>query len=81
MKHLFHPIMGDSKYGDLHQNRALTTHTECSRLMLHAYQLSFVHPKTQQAITIFAPLDEQWQQLCQHFNWPIQHILSGALNG
>jgi tRNA pseudouridine synthase C len=81
MKHLFHPIMGDSKYGDLHQNRALTTHTGCSRLMLHAYQLSFKHPKTQQAITICAPLDEQWQQLCQHFNWPIQHILSGVLNG
>ena len=24
MKHIFHPILGDTQYGDLHQNRALT---------------------------------------------------------
>ncbi len=23
MKHIFHPILGDTQYGDLHQNRAL----------------------------------------------------------
>ena len=32
MKHIFHPILGDTQYGDLHQNRALMSHLGCSRL-------------------------------------------------
>ena len=67
MKHIFHPILGDTQYGDLHQNRALTENTDCSRLMLHAEKLTFVHPLTQQSITLQAGLDEQWQNLMQIF--------------
>ncbi|AKO45433.1 tRNA pseudouridine(65) synthase TruC [[Haemophilus] ducreyi] len=69
MKHLFHPIMGDTKYGDLHQNRRLTEKTGCNRLMLHARLLHFNHPKTLQKITISAPLDQQWQMLFNQFGW------------
>lgn len=69
MKHIFHPILGDTQYGDLHQNRALTEHTGCSRLMLHAEKLTFVHPLTQQSITLQAGLDEKWQNLMQIFQW------------
>lgn len=69
MKHLFHPIMGDTNYGDLHQNRALTEHTGCDRLFLHSNSLSFTHPETLQKIVINAPLDEQWQKLFLQFNW------------
>lgn len=69
LKHLFHPIMGDTKYGDLHQNRALTAHSGCDRLMLHAQSLHFVHPTTSQKIDLFAPLDEQWQTLFSYFGW------------
>lgn len=69
MKHLFHPIMGDTKYGDLHQNRTLTEKTGCDRLMLHSHFLKFTHPKTAQKIEIFAPLDKQWQNLFATFNW------------
>lgn len=69
LKHLFHPIMGDTNYGDLHQNRALTTHTGCDRLFLHANQLSITHPHKLQKITINAPLDSQWQRLFSQFGW------------
>ncbi|MFA9487842.1 MULTISPECIES: tRNA pseudouridine(65) synthase TruC [unclassified Mannheimia] len=69
LKHLFHPIMGDSKYGDLHQNRALNEKSGVSRLMLHAYKLQFQHPKNLQKIEIIAPLDEQWQTLFTFFDW------------
>ena len=69
LKHLFHPIMGDTKYGDLHQNRALSEHSGINRLMLHSHFLRFAHPKTSQKITITAPLDDQWQRLFQFFNW------------
>lgn len=41
MKHIFHPIVGDTSYGDHHQNRAIRQHVGVSRLMLHARQLTF----------------------------------------
>ena len=69
MKHIFHPILGDTQYGDLHQNRALMEHTGCTRLLLHAEKLTFVHPLTQLPMTIQAGLDAQWQNLMQTFQW------------
>ena len=69
MKHIFHPILGDTQYGDLHQNRALTLHLGCSRLFLHSDSLSFIHPITKEQITITAGLDEQWHQLMNQFRW------------
>ena len=69
MKHIFHPILGDTQYGDLHQNRALTSYLGCSRLFLHSDTLSFIHPITKEQITITAGLDEQWHQLMNQFGW------------
>ena len=69
MKHIFHPILGDTQYGDLHQNRALMEHTGCARLLLHAEKLTFVHPLTQRPMIIQAGLDAQWQNLMQTFQW------------
>lgn len=69
LKHLFHPIMGDTNYGDLHQNRALTANIGVDRLFLHAQRLQFDHPHRLQNITLNAPLDQQWQQLFARFGW------------
>ncbi|MDO4697697.1 MAG: tRNA pseudouridine(65) synthase TruC [Pasteurellaceae bacterium] len=69
LKHLFHPIMGDTNYGDLHQNRALIANIGCDRLFLHANELRFTHPKNLQKIAIKAPLDQQWRQLFEQFCW------------
>lgn len=44
LKHVFHPIVGDSTYGDLKQNRAFAAFTGVQRLLLHAQSLAFVHP-------------------------------------
>lgn len=69
LKHIFHPILGDTQYGDLHQNRALTEHTGVQRLMLHAETLAFIHPITKSRLKITALLDEQWQCLFDAFSW------------
>ncbi|MDP8034009.1 tRNA pseudouridine(65) synthase TruC [Pasteurella atlantica] len=69
LKHLFHPIIGDTCYGDLHQNRAFSENSGCHRLFLHSHSLSFVHPKTLQKIEIIAPLDQQWQNAFEFFGW------------
>lgn len=71
MKHIFHPILGDMQYGDLHQNRAFADKTQVSRLMLHAEKLAFHHPITQIRLEIQAGLDEPWQRLLHRFGWDV----------
>lgn len=62
LKRLFHPIIGDSKHGDLRQNRAFEAHFGIKRLFLHASELTIQHPMTQETLTIKAEGDEQWQK-------------------
>lgn len=79
LKHLFHPIIGDTNYGDLHQNRAFSENTGGNRLFLHANQLQFIHPTTLQKIVINAPLDNQWKQIFCQFNWHFPHFFHEQL--
>ena len=69
MSHLRHPIIGDSKHGDLRQNRGVTEHFSTSRLMLHASQLDLVHPVTQVPLSFKAKWDEQWMAILTQFGW------------
>lgn len=71
MKHIFHPILGDTQYGDLHQNRAFTEHSEVKRLMLHAETLVFIHPVTQETIKLTAGLDTHWLKVLSMFDWTL----------
>ncbi|MGC7589842.1 tRNA pseudouridine(65) synthase TruC [Bisgaard Taxon 46] len=71
MKHIFHPILGDTQYGDLHQNRAFTEHSEVKRLMLHAETLVFIHPITQETIKLTAGLDTDWLKVLDMFGWEL----------
>jgi len=56
MKHLRHPIVGDTSHGDGKHNTMFREHFAINRLLLHAEYLSFIHPKTEQKIEIHAPL-------------------------
>lgn len=71
MKHVFHPIIGDTSYGDHHQNRAIREHFGVHRLMLHAYRLRFLSLETGEILTITAPLDNNWHRLFTAFNWSL----------
>lgn len=71
LKHLFHPIIGDTNYGDLHQNRAFSAYTGVDRLLLHANALRFTSPNGLQQITINAPLDRHWLKLFEQFSWSL----------
>lgn len=72
MSHLRHPIIGDSKHGDLRQNRGVSEHFSVSRLMLHASQLNLSHPITEENISLVAPWDAQWISLTEQFGWSAQ---------
>ncbi|SFN09799.1 ribosomal large subunit pseudouridine synthase C /tRNA pseudouridine synthase C [Izhakiella capsodis] len=72
LAHLRHPIIGDSKHGDLRQNRAAAEYLAMNRLMLHASKLRLRHPKTGDMLTLEAALDPCWQAVLQRFSW--QHF-------
>ncbi|QEY24985.1 tRNA pseudouridine(65) synthase TruC [Neisseria animalis] len=62
LKHIFHPIVGDTNYGDLRQNHAVAEHLGTRRLMLHAHSLVFDRLSDGKQVRITAPVDGQWQQ-------------------
>jgi len=60
---LDHPLVGDKTYG-ARQNQKLAELTgyEAPRVMLHARELSFVHPQTGKAVSFAAPPPEDFQE-------------------
>lgn len=69
MKHIFHPIVGDTTYGDKVQNRAILAHVGVRRLLLHAYKLTFNHPVMARRLTLTAPLDDDFIKVLHGFGW------------
>lgn len=69
MAHIRHPILGDSTHGDLRQNRGMSQHFDCSRLMLHASHLSLNHPVTGESLALSARWDSAWQGVMSQFGW------------
>ena len=64
-KHLFHPIIGDTTYGDSAHNRMFRCRFECQRLLLHAAQLICQHPATGDRLTLEAGLPQEFTHLLQ----------------
>ncbi|MFW6124048.1 MAG: RluA family pseudouridine synthase [Acidobacteriota bacterium] len=52
-----HPIVGDQRYGKRKKRTTLK-----SRLFLHAYYLSFIHPENQKRLEFSIPLPEELQR-------------------
>lgn len=57
MKHLSHPIIGDTRYGDGRHNRLFREHLDCHRLMLFAGRMAFTHPFSGSQPEITCPPD------------------------
>ncbi len=68
LAHLRHPIIGDINYGDNKQNPFFNEYFGFKRLMLHARQLDFTHPITNEAVKIQADFDEQWLDVFKQLN-------------
>lgn len=69
MHHLSHPIIGDTTHGDGRHNRLFREHYDAHRLLLHASELSFIHPYTKDSVTIKASFDAIWHHLIEQFEW------------
>lgn len=74
MAHLHHPVVGDPLYGG--QSRIPAGITEALRTMikqfkrqaLHACTLSFIHPHTENKLTVTAPLPDDFQSLLTYLD-------------
>ena len=69
MKHLFHPIVGDTSHGDGRHNRFFRTQYDCTRMLLHAQTLALSHPVTGEPLLLKAGLDGQWLRILEAFDW------------
>jgi tRNA pseudouridine65 synthase len=56
LKHVSHPVIGDTRYGHGEHNRAFRERFGLHRLALHAAYLSFDHPRSGERIRVRAPV-------------------------
>ena len=75
MKHIFHPIVGDTKHGRGEHNKLFRAKFQCHRLLLHSDKIMFVHPLSQKKVVINAPLDDMFKILFKTFNWDFDGMM------
>ena len=69
LKHIFHPVIGDTTHGDGRHNRIFREHLHCRRLLLTALELRFPHPDSGTELHIRAPLDAEFARIAALFGW------------
>ena len=69
MKHVMHPIVGDTKHGRGEHNQLFREKLECHRLLLHAFRFSFIHPVSGEDLVIEAGLDDVFTDVVAQLNW------------
>lgn len=67
LKHLSHPLVGDSRYGKGEHNRLFRQHLASHRLLLHAQQLDFDDPQTASRIQVPCPPPPEFARLLSYF--------------
>ncbi len=67
--HIFHPIIGDRTHGCNKQNKLFKERWELDTMLLHASQLSFKHPLTNQVIHIEATLQPEFLRVMGIMGW------------
>lgn len=63
MKHIFHPIVGDTTHGDGKHNTMFREQFNLSRLLLVAKELTLVHPVTGETIKLSASIGEEFERV------------------
>jgi tRNA pseudouridine65 synthase len=69
LKHIRHPVVGDTQHGDGHHNRFVREQFGIQRLLLQCRSLSCRHPASGQPLTLRAALPSDWQNLFHHLGW------------
>ncbi len=62
-KHIFHPLIGDTTYGEGRHNRLFRMEFGCHRLLLHAVDLTLEHPASDQPLHLHAPISGEFARI------------------
>ena len=65
MKHIFHPMVGDTTHGDGKHNTMFRENFNLQRLLLVAKELSFEHPMTEKPISLSASMGDEFEMVLQ----------------
>ncbi len=68
MKHISHPIIGDTSYGKSVHNKFFHDHFACQRLLLHAQRLTLTHRGTECTIEA-GGYDQPFRRVITHGDW------------
>lgn len=63
MAHIFHPIIGDRPHGCNKQNRLFKEKFKLTRMMLHAQEMTFIHPIKQEELSISARISDEFDRI------------------
>lgn len=69
MKHILHPLVGDTKHGEGRHNRLFREHFDLRRLLLMATELRFDHPVELKQIRVKAEPDKTVKSLFAQLGW------------
>ena len=62
-KHILHPILGCRKHGCNKQNKLWLQTFDINKMTLHAHQLTFNHPFSNERITVNATIDDDFKKV------------------
>ena len=69
LKHLSHPIVGDTTYGKGRHNRFVADHFGVRRLLLACIELTVAHPDDGRLLTLVAPPGDAFGALLAQLGW------------
>jgi tRNA pseudouridine65 synthase len=69
MKHIFHPVVGDTTHGDGRHNRFFRDRFGNRRLLLAATELRLVHPCSGEPLAIGAPPAADFRHIADALGW------------
>lgn len=72
MKHIFHPIVGDTTHGDGRHNAFFRRQFNCHRLLLAATGLSLTHPYSGEQLSVTALPDGSFMDIMERFHWQLE---------
>jgi tRNA pseudouridine65 synthase len=67
--HINHPIIGDRPHGCNKQNKLFKDTYNMMTMLLHASEISFKHPVTNESITVNAPLQDEFLRVMTLMGW------------
>jgi tRNA pseudouridine65 synthase len=69
LRHEGHPIVGDVTHGTGKHNRFFAAHFGVRRLLLSCTEISFLHPRSNEPVSVKAPLDPEFSGLLGRLGW------------